>query len=269
MQSRSVLWVSVVAGVVSLGCTNTVDFTSRKEDPSPLGGVGTFHLSFREECDGTTLNSAVWNTQMIVGDSMFRSWGQRADWMADESIAVSGGVCSITAQNRASGDRAYTSGVLNTAQRFEQRYGFFEARIKAPSGRGFWTVWWLRSVNSWPPAINVMDLFGDSPTSVRASVWWEAASGSRSSGTPLVAEDWTLEYHVFGVDWRPDELIFYVDGIERFRDQASIPSLNTPLYPTLNLSIATGEAAPPPDATTPWPGVLAIDWVRIYERTQP
>jgi hypothetical protein len=69
------------------------------------------------------------------------------------------------------------------------------------------------------------------------------------------------------MEWTSSELICFVDGVERARFSAGADQLTTPMYPVLNLSIHTGELDdPPPDETTPWPGVLRVDWIRVWQK---
>ena len=232
----------------------------------PTGPPGPWQLTLSEDCDGSVLDAALWSTIMRVGDTTFRSWGERADWMADEQVSVLDGDCVILAEDRPSGDRPYTSGVINSAQKFEQQHGYFEARIKAPAGAGFWSVFWLRDIDGWPPAIDVMALRGDQPNQVRSQYWWVDAASRMYGRTILDDMDFTLDYHVYGVEWSEDELVYYLDGVESGRFSEGVSTIDRPLYLTFNLSIGDGETVPPPDETTPWPGELRIDWVRVYRR---
>jgi beta-glucanase (GH16 family) len=252
--------------LVAPGCESSLDFVSAGEAPQgPLGPPGKWRLSFAEECDAAELDRRRWNTFMVTGNVEYRSWGQRADWMADENVSLQGGLCVITAENQPSGDRPYTSGTLNTARLFEQQYGYFEARLKPPAGRGFWTAWWLRDVAGWPPAIDILTLMGEEPTLLGTGLWWTGELGRESDSQSFEMEDLSADFHVYGVEWTATELIFYFDGQELRRTTRGVDSVQRPLFPTLNLSISTGEVGLAPDASTPWPGRLEIDWVRVYE----
>ncbi|MBL8015490.1 MAG: family 16 glycosylhydrolase, partial [Candidatus Doudnabacteria bacterium] len=66
------------------------------------------------------------------------------------------------------------------------------------------------------------------------------------------------------IDWQPDALVWYVDGIERWRfiDAANIPS--EPMYLLLNLAVG-GDWPGPPDASTIFPSYYEIDYVRVWK----
>jgi beta-glucanase (GH16 family) len=220
-------------------------------------------LTFEEQCSAP-LDEARWRTEMIAGQSTFRSWGQRADWMADENVTVEDGLCVITAEDRATGDRPFTSGVMSTGGFFEQLHGRFEARIQAPSGVGFWPVLWLRDVNGWPPAIHIANLDGGDPNAFSGGYWYFDEAGARASSVEEVPIRWSNEFHVYSVEWTPGEIALFVDGNEWFRGAEGAAQIASPLHVVVNLSIHDGDAGAPPDATTPWPARLLIDWIRVY-----
>jgi beta-glucanase (GH16 family) len=72
-------------------------------------------------------------------------------------------------------------------------------------------------------------------------------------------------FHTFAVDWEPDHIVWYVDGVERRRLTANIPS--NPTYLIANLSVGSpGSWAGPPNRYTVFPAQLKIDYIRVYKR---
>lgn len=232
----------------------------------PHGPEGAFALTFEEDCEGP-LDPAVWQTQMYVGDAAFRQWGQRADYMADEQVRFENGLCTITAEDRPTSDSNYTSGVLNTAHLFSQRFGVFEARMSVPVEAGLWPIWWLRHIDGWPPAINIFNLQANPTEAPSVGYWWTSEGINQNESASLPPLDWT-QFHVFGAEWTQDEVVFYLDGEETARHQKGVQEIPDALYLTFNLSVGDGTDAPLPDETTSWPAVMNIDWVRVFERLQ-
>jgi len=184
--------------------------------------------------------------------------------MADENLTVEDGLCVITAENRPTGDRLYTSAVMNTGGFFAQQYGRFEARLKASAGTGLWPIFWLRDVNGWPPAIDVAAFDGQAPERMTGSAWYKDAAGDPSRSLGEHAVSWAGEFHVYGVVWSADELVYTLDGEEWFRSSEGLSAFDVPLFPTLNLSVFDGsEDSLGPDDSTPWPAKLYVDWVRV------
>ncbi len=60
----------------------------------------------------------------------------------------------------------------------------------------------------------------------------------------------------------PDELVWYVDGVEQFRSKQGVPA--EPMILIANLAI--GGWAGPPNAETAFPAYLDIDYIHVYQR---
>ncbi len=231
---------------------------------APVGAPGQWQLTFEDDFEGKDLEASRWITFMREGDSEFRVWGSRDEYIADENVRLEDGVCVLTAQDEDREGKSFTSGAINTAGLFEQEFGFFEARIKLPLGNGFWGVWALRSLAGWPPAITGVEVLGGQPARANFSYWWQGGAGAEQVRYEAT-NDYTGGYHVYGIDWQPTQVAFYVDGALLETLDAPEGRLSGPLYPSVNLSISTADSGDPvPDDTTPWPGELRIDWVRVY-----
>ncbi|MER3444354.1 MAG: hydrolase [Armatimonadota bacterium] len=173
----------------------------------------------------------------------------------------------------------YTSARLNTRGKFEQRYGRFEARIKLPRGQGLWPAFWLLGNNigtvSWPLCgeIDVMENIGREPRTVHGTLHGPGYSGGAGIGKPYtLPADFADAFHVFALEWEPQELRWYVDGVHyQTRTPADLPEgarwvFDRPFFLILNLAV--GGAWPGmPDATTRFPQRMLVDYVRVYERT--
>jgi beta-glucanase (GH16 family) len=196
---------------------------------------------------------------------------------------IEGGNLVITARKEtykgADGiSRDYTSARLQTAGHFQQKYGRFEARIKVPKGQGFWPAFWMLGSDfdsvGWPASgeIDIMENVGFEPAKVHGTLHGPGYSGSNpltGAYTSPKQEAISDDFHVFAVEWAPEEIRFYVDG-HLFETQTpdSIPSskrwvFDHPFY--ILLDLAVGGAWPGnPDATTPFPATMLVDYVRVY-----
>jgi beta-glucanase (GH16 family) len=173
----------------------------------------------------------------------------------------------------------FTSGRIQTAKHFEQKYGRFEARIKLPpGGQGIWPAFWMLGNDieevGWPKCgeIDIMENIGAEPGKVHGSL-----HGPRYSGdSPLTGafqlpngRKFSDDYHVFAVEWEPAAIRFYVDDV-LFETQTpdNIPSskhwaFDHPFF--LLLNVAVGGAWPGnPDASTVLPTPMLVDYVRVY-----
>src|SRR5262249_88644 len=150
-----------------------------------------------------------------------------------------------------------------------QTYGYFEARVKVPKGQGYWPAFWLlgavgtQGVNE----IDILEILGNDPTTVYTTIHWGPSYdvGHQSDGKAFTGPDFSADYHVFGLQWDPDKVVWTIDGVERHSHTGDgIPTVN--MYIILNLGIG-GNWPGAPDSTTPFPGYYDIDYVRGYQRS--
>ena len=113
----------------------------------------------------------------------------------------------------------YTSARLLTKKRFEIAYGRVEARIKVAKGTGLWPAFWMLGTNldqvGWPQGgeIDIMENVGRLPNQVFGTLHGPGYSGGQSYGGSYdlgmpVGDD----YHIFAVEWQPDQITWFIDG---------------------------------------------------------
>jgi beta-glucanase (GH16 family) len=219
--------------------------------PTPLPSGYTFYDDFT----GTTL-SPVW-----AQDFNFR--GIENTWSLSQAT-VQDGILSIRANRAGSG--GWVSALLDTKTTWTQLYGHFEARMKIPVGNGLWPAFWsYRSGGGGESEIDTMEVCanplgtnsGNDASSLHTTVRW---SGGQA-GHDFQAPDLSADFHIYGVDWRPDHISFTLDGTEvfRFTQKNRIPTAPLPLI--VNLAVG-GDWCGPSDSSTPDGSTLQVDWIR-------
>jgi beta-glucanase (GH16 family) len=178
------------------------------------------------------------------------------------------------------GDGSYSSARFNTRKKFSVKYGRIEARIKIPAGHGMWPAFWMMGDDigtaGWPAGgeIDIMENIGKEPGTVHGTMHGPGYSGSQGpSGLFRLKnqERFADQFHVFSVEWETNEIRWYMDGqfYER-RTPADLPAgkkwvYDHPFFLLLNLAIGGGWPGYP-DETTKFPAVMAVDYVRVYQR---
>ena len=175
--------------------------------------------------------------------------------------------------------REYTSARLKTEKLFTQKYGKFEARIRIPKGQGMWPAFWMLGDDiptaGWPACgeIDIMENIGRESGTVHGTIHGPGYSRDKSLGAPYrvsggnVADD----FHLFGVEWEPEEIRFYVDGqLYETRTPADLPAgrrwvFDHPFFLILNVAVGGGWPGNP-DASTKFPQQMLVDYVRVYSR---
>jgi beta-glucanase (GH16 family) len=186
--------------------------------------------------------------------------------------ALDGSALAIRAQD-SSGN--YTSARIKTEGIFAFQYGRMETRASIPAGAGFWPAFWALGSNittaGWPACgeVDVMEWVPQTPGEIYGSL--------HSTGSNNLTEGYILPnnaaysntYHVFAMDWYPNEIVFSMDGIV-YEDQkeSTLPSttawpFNQPFFIILNLAVG-GQWPGPPTTGTVFPADFRIDYVRVY-----
>ncbi|CNJ34349.1 glycoside hydrolase [Yersinia frederiksenii] len=114
------------------------------------------------------------------------------------------------------GNRPYRAGAFASKQSFE--YGRFEAEIKAARGSGLVTGFFLHRDS--PRQEIDIEIAGDDPESMLVNVYFNpgdegATIGYGYRGAPYRVElgfDASLDFHRYTIDWRPDRIVWSVDG---------------------------------------------------------
>eukprot|EP01037_Dinobryon_pediforme_P016562 gene16562-16742_t len=153
---------------------------------------------------------------------------------------------------------AYASGMLNSAHSVVMTYGYFEIRARVPEGRGLWPAFWLIPQDqTWPPELDVFETHGQRTKGFWASTHWATAFGrignhSQWIETPDLADD----FHDFGVEWGPDELIWVFDGRIVAR-MPTPPDMHKPMYMVIDFAVG-GKWPGYPTLMTHFPASLHV-----------
>jgi beta-glucanase (GH16 family) len=185
----------------------------------------------------------------------------------------------ITARREEYQGRSFTSARLSTRALQQVAYGRVEARMKLPRGQGLWPAFWLLGANisevGWPNCgeIDVMESRGAQPALAYGSLHGPGYSGGGAiSNVFRAAAGATLAdaMHVYAAEWDPDEVRWSVDGViygrahaTRLRSGQRWVLDGHPFFVVLDLAVG-GNYGGAPDATTPFPQSLLVDYVRLF-----
>tara|TARA_B100000809_G_scaffold77865_2_gene75727 strand:+ start:26043 stop:26882 length:840 start_codon:yes stop_codon:yes gene_type:complete len=237
-------------------------------------------ISMQDEFDTNGApDGTLWNYNIGTGDN---GWGNNElQYYTDrsENITVQSGMLLITAEKEDYEGSVYTSARILTKGKFKQQYGRFEARIKLPYGKGMWPAFWLLGSNidtvPWPGCgeIDIMEYKGQEPTTLHGSI-----HGPGYSGATPVTKTYMLEndrfdtgFHVFGIEWTPDYINYYVDDVLYNQitpaDADGQWVFDQPFYILINLAVG-GSFAGAPNEETVFPQTMLVDYIRVYKSNQ-
>ena len=170
----------------------------------------------------------------------------------------------------------YTSARLLTRNRAEFAYGRIEARIQVPGGIGLWPAFWSLGTNigqvGWPQAgeIDFMEFVGREPFEIFGTIHGPGYSGGQSFGGIYTFGDPVADdFHTITVEWQPDQIFWYVDGI--LFHQATPADVapnewvfNNAFYLLMNVAVG-GNFGGDVDPGTVFPQTMLVDYIRVYQ----
>ena len=252
------------------------------------GSTDKWHLVWEDNFNGSKLDTLKWNVLLRE-----RSKHNELQYYLPDEVFVEDGMLRIRSRVRKYGDMEFTSGRLDTRDKFTPVYGRYEIRAKLPVGKGIWPAYWLYPQNRnwqmeyvmteavangressipeerpWYSEIDIMEFLGHEPNVLYGTLHYCSFEGQRksSSGTWKGDVDYSKDFHLYALEWEPDSMRWFIDGHVIHRTASGIP--HTPHYLIINTAI--GGAWPGnPDSTTVFPQFHDIDYVRVYQKTKP
>ncbi len=235
-----------------------------------------WNIVWQDEFDGNSLENH-WSYQ--TGNS---GWGNnelQAYTNRVENSTVSNGKLQIIAREESYNGASYTSARLRSINAGDWTYGKFEASIKVPIGQGIWPAFWMMPTDSyyggWPTSgeMDIMELLGHQPQiSYGTAHWGTSPNNKDSSGSSVTKSsgNYSDEFHLFAIEWEPDQIRWYIDGVQFHTLNKS--EIVAPFFWPFDqdfhfiLNIAVGGNWPgSPDATTVFPQIMEVDYVRVYQ----
>ncbi len=244
---------------------------------TPLTYPG-YTLAWSDEFAGTNLDMTVWNQETGNGSN---GWGNNELEFytnSPKNTLVSNGNLIIEARKEPMGGFNYSSARLTTQNKKTFKFGRIDIRAKLPVSKGIWPALWMLGANitsvSWPACgeIDIMELIGTYPGRVSGTMHWkkgDGSHGSKGSSYNLPSGDFSQQFHVYSIIWAQDIIKWYVDDILCLTVTSA--DAGAAFYPFnanqfFIFNVATGGDWPgPPDASTPFPQRMFVDYVRVFQ----
>ncbi|SRR6266478_953730 len=184
------------------------------------------------------------------------------------------------------GGTTWTSARMKTQGIF--LFGRIEASIKLPdtTNQGLWPAFWSLGnsittgtpwpncgeadfMEDWSPQVNS----GLGPNGNRATIHTALTGGSGIGGSYNFPSGMAANtaFHAYGLIWSADIMQFYVDDATKpflIKTPSDLPSgdtwpFNAPIFLLMNVAVG-GTLGGTPDTSTPNPGIMSVDYVRLY-----
>ena len=201
-------------------------------------------------------------------------YGKRVTELADGKLNIN---CFKGSDGKIYSGRVYAK--VNTGW----KYGYFEARILLPKGKGTWPAFWMMPVgndwntNPWPMCgeIDIMEEVGVVPNEVSSSIHtldYNLTKGTQKTHAMTIdrAEG---EYHVYALEWTEDAITTYVDGKVQLavtKQQLGSGHNQWPFhyafYPILNLAWGGDWGGMNGVDESALPVTMKVDYVRVFQK---
>ena len=166
------------------------------------------------------------------------------------------------------------------------KYGMIEARIKIPTGSGLWPAFWtcgyddITDKTSWPATgeIDILENFGNNTNrNYLASNTLHYTDGATVGGAHLIGPSSSYknplgkklsdDYHIYGVYYNENELVFYFDdciiNIINISSKKYDSFKTTKQFILLNLAMGGACGGAIPDSFES--AKMYVDYVRVYQ----
>ena len=200
-----------------------------------------------------------------------------ANRIADRSLTAVSNDPAIERMLTACSACQFTSARIKTAKKLSFQYGRIEIRMKTPSGEGTWPAFWMLGKDllkgiPWPDSgeIDIIEQKGSMPATVFGTIHGPNLPGGAGGGygsTYTAPASLTTAFHTYAIEWKKNQLEFYVDDNMYFSVAANDGSsgtwvYNQPFFMILNLAMGgefTDELDPAMNQAQ-----MSIDYIRFY-----
>lgn len=197
-----------------------------------------------------------------------------------DNAQVHDDVLTITLRKEKMGNRDYTSARLVSKGKGDWLYGKIEVAAKLPVGLGTWPAIWMLPTNweygGWPASgeIDIMEHVGYDQDVIVQSVHTDKNHAGRSKSHAQRFTGVSEEFHVYSVEWLPDQIIFSVDGeVQYVYDPNKVTSdptyrqwpFDKEMHLLLNLAYGGNWGGARGTDDSCLPAEFVIDYVRVYQ----
>jgi hypothetical protein len=219
-------------------------------------------LTFSDEFDGDKLDTKKWLTNYFWGEKLLKErYSVESDlqlFTEKENFEIRNSFLKIITKSQKINGKVwsaahgfspkefgYTSGIINSATSFRQKYGIFTAKIKLgdPNAK---SVFWLLA-DKITPHIDIC-------RTSKGKVWFDFFPAENKIFKTNVGSRYANDSFIFTLEWTADKLLWKINGVKAFVQTSDVPQ--EPMYVSFS-----GGLDKPINAMT----AMEIDWIRVYQ----
>ena len=272
--------------------TSSASTSSKPEEIKSYVTEG-YKLVWNDEFDGDTLDKNKWgrsfNHMIPQGDLILLDDDPRVCRVEDGLLKMD----VVHYYDPANSIIEYaTTCSVETEKTMNYLYGYLEFRAKVPYKIGTWASLWMKSTGTlgirktldYFVEIDVFEIFSSTNTAYPHLHKWYldgSATESKIQNNYTFQNNFNLanEFHIYGMEWTPDEISMYVNGEKyttydlsyNFDGRADMKGFHDPYYLLFDNHIFTNFSSwVPMDSgtviNTLLPYEFHVDYVRLYQK---
>jgi beta-glucanase (GH16 family) len=220
----------------------------------------TYTLFWSDEFNGDALDFTKWD---------YRNLGPRRDGVNVKDTVNLDGEGHLMLTTKKVGNSFHTA-MISTHGKFETTFGYFETRVKFQKQIGHWSAFWLQSPTmgqvgdpqKYGTEIDIFEYLCNSGDLLRFNLHWDGyGDDHKTAGSQYQSEDLKDGFHVVGLEWTPDEYVFYVDGKERWRTGKAVSHRDEYIILSLEVGPWAGDIK-----QAELPDHVYFDYIRVYKQ---
>lgn len=163
------------------------------------------------------------------------------------------------------------------------QYGYIEASIKLPAGKGTWPAFWMMpvgndwSTNPWPMCgeIDIMEEVGVVPNEVSSSIHTQDYNHTKNTQKThaMTIDKAEGGFHTYALLWTADEITTYVDGTVQLNVKKSVLGsghnqwpFHYPFYVIFNLAWGGSWGGMNGVDESALPVTMEVDYIRVFQK---
>lgn len=237
-----------------------------------------YRLVWYDEFSGNNVNTTRWTFQKAEAGWVNNELQTYVNVKSPNGTKVaecSNGTLKIHAFKE--GDKVYSARMYGKKST-GFKYGYIEARIKLPKGKGTWPAWWMFPVDGsdWPACgeIDIMEEVGVDPNLVSSS--FHTLAYNHIDHTQKTHEMYCVGaeegFHIYALEWTEDYMRTYVDGTEQLYfendhlDNNDSWPFNKPFFLILNVAWGGSWGGYAGVDESALPVTMEVDYVRVWQK---
>ncbi len=256
----------------------TIPVTQAASAQSAYYAPEGYSLVWHDEFDeGTELNAADWTHEVKNSGWVNNELQNYVNHLSPEGKAVTEIRNGALRINCFKENGKIYSGRVYAKVKQGWKYGYIEASIKLPKGKGTWPAFWMMPVNfrSWPDdgEIDIMEEVGYHPNYVSSSLHANAHVHSNNTQVTheMLCNGAEGEFHTYAILWTAQNITTYVDGkVQLSYDNRGLGRddwpYDDPFYVIFNLAWGGDWGGAQGVDESALPVTMEVDYVRVFQK---